>query len=41
MFVFRYSVIMNVVVVKRLGRAGMMFVVCLGEKWDFGLFIDC
>ena len=40
MFVFRYIMIVNLVVVKRLGIAGMMFSICLGEKCDFVLFID-
>jgi hypothetical protein len=40
MFVFRYIMVMNVVVVKRLGNAGMMYVICLGGKCDFGLFIN-
>ena len=39
MFVFRYIVIMNLVVVNRLGIAGMMLSFCLGEKCDFVLFI--
>ena len=40
MFVFRYIIIVNLVVVKRLGIAGMMFFICLGEKYVFVLFID-
>ena len=39
MFVFRYIVIVNLVVVNRLGIAGMMLSLCLGEKCDFVLFI--
>ena len=39
MFVFGYFIIVNLVVVKRLGIAGMMFSICLGEKCDFVLFV--
>ena len=39
-FILRYITIMNLVVVKRLGIAGMMFSICLGEKCEFALFID-
>ena len=39
MFVFRYIVIANLVVVKRLGIASMMLSICLGEKCNFVLFI--
>ena len=39
MFVFRYIVITNLVVVNRLGIAGMVLFLCLGGKCDFGLFI--
>ncbi len=31
--------IVNLVVVKRLGIAGVMVFICLGEKCDFVLFI--
>ena len=40
MFVFRYIVIVNLVVVKRLGIASMVFSFCLGEKCDFVLFLE-
>ena len=40
MFVFRYIMIVNLVVVKRLGIAGMMFSICLGEKCEFVFFMD-
>jgi hypothetical protein len=40
MFVYKYIVIVNLVVVKRLGIAGMVFSICLGEKCGFVLFID-
>ena len=30
---------MNLVVIKRLGIAGMMFSICLGEKCNFALFV--
>ena len=40
MLVFRYIMIVNLVVVKRLGIAGMMFFICLGEKCEFIFFID-
>ena len=32
--------IVNLDVLKRLGMAGMLvFLLCLGEKWDFALFM--
>jgi hypothetical protein len=40
MFVFRYIVIVNLVVVKRLGIAGMSFSICVGENYGFVLFVD-
>ena len=39
MFVFRYIINVNLVVVNRLGIAGMMLSLCLGEKCDFVSFI--
>ena len=39
MFVFRYIIIVNLVVVQRLGIAGMMLSLYLGKKCDFVLFI--
>jgi hypothetical protein len=39
MFVFRYIVIVNLVVVKRLGIAGMVFSICPGEKCGSVLFV--
>ena len=36
MCVFRYLVIVNLVVVKRLGIAGIMFSICLSEKCGCG-----
>ena len=39
MFIFRYIIIVNLVVVKMLGIAGTMVFVCLYEKCDFYLFI--
>ena len=38
MFVFRYIMIVSLVVVKRLGIAGMVFSICMGEKCVFVLF---
>ena len=40
MFVFRYIIIVNLVVVKRLGLAGMIFSISLGEKCEFVLLIN-
>ena len=38
MFIFRFFMIVNWVVVKRLGIAGMVFFICLGKKCDFVLY---
>ena len=40
MFVFRYIVIVHLVVENRLGIAGMVFSICMGEKCGFVLFVD-
>ena len=40
MFVFRYIVIVTLFVEKRLGIAGMVFSICMGEKCCFALLVD-
>ena len=40
MCVFRYIMSVYLVVVKRLGMAGMGFSICLGEKCDCVLFVN-
>ena len=39
MLVFRYIMIVYLIVENRLGIAGMVFSICMGEKCDFILFI--
>ena len=39
MLVFRYIVIVYLVVENRLGIAGMVFSICMGEKCGFILFV--
>ena len=40
MFVFRYIVVVYLVVENRLGIAGMVFSICVNEKCGFVLFVD-
>jgi hypothetical protein len=40
MFVFRYIVIIYLVVENRLCISGMVFSICIGEKCGFVLFVD-
>jgi hypothetical protein len=40
MFVFRYIVFVHLVVENKLGMAGMVFSICMGERCGFVLFVD-
>ena len=40
MFVFRHIVVVYLVVENRLGIAGMIFSICMGEKCGLFLFVD-